>query len=66
MTAISSVYVKSMGESPALSDMGADVSVAPDITIKFHLKNIGRRLNISKDFLSMRWDNYPSASETQI
>ena len=32
MTAISSVYVKSMGESPALSDMGADVSVAPDIT----------------------------------
>ena len=52
MTAISSVYVKSMGESPALSDMGADVSVAPDITIKFHLKNIGRRLNISEDFLS--------------
>lgn len=52
MTAISSVYVKSMGESPALSDMGADVSVAPGITIKFHLKNIGRRLNISEDFLS--------------
>ena len=53
MTAISSVYVMSMGgESPTLSDMGTDASVAPDITIKFHLKNIGRRLNISEDFLS--------------
>ena len=51
MTAISSVYVMSMGgESPTLSDMGTDASVAPDITIKFHLKNIGRRLNISEDF----------------
>ena len=55
MTALSSVYVMSMGgESPTLSDMGLmPVSrVAPDITIKFHLKNIGRRLNISEDFLS--------------
>ncbi len=53
MTAISSVYVMSMGgESPTLSDMGPDASVAPDITIKFHLKNIGRRLNISEDFLT--------------